>query len=112
MTTKSDEKIVREALKHYLRLEGPTVKMTPSEFALDALDRLMSRSVPELPEGWIIRMLHQYHYAGTIVTEHYGVHLCMPRHSAEDFREHWVAGEGDSIREAITNAIKKIGGQT
>lgn len=61
--TPTDEQIMREALDSLWTIgddNGNPGQKTFAEKALEALDRLMANTLPELPEGWMLKELTQF----------------------------------------------------
>jgi hypothetical protein len=88
----SDISSIREALMSH---EFDHAQMND---ALKAFDRILERTLPELPENEYIECIRQYKGFWTA-----------------NFDEKWISigrntGEGPTPRQAVLNAISKIGG--
>ncbi|MFZ0271034.1 MAG: hypothetical protein WAL34_04205 [Acidobacteriaceae bacterium] len=91
--SKTDEETIRDAITYFIHTSDTRQR------ALAALDSLMSRSMPELPEGWFIRVQDTFYteperkwYA---MLENYGTGMT-------------IASHGPTIRASCEAAIKKI----
>jgi len=73
-------------------------KFETAKQALEALDRIEARLIPELPEGWKLGNLY----------EERNNYVCVLLSSPCDYRA-GVRGEGATIREAVYTAIKACG---
>ena len=97
MTIEQDLKTVREALEA-MRGGGvwPINGVTATR-GLTALDRIEARTLPDLPDGWIINTMHFYRRKGEWSA---AIDNVITLDVAQ--------GEGKTPREAILNAIGKI----
>jgi hypothetical protein len=100
--SKADEEIIRTALNDlavFEKHEGVAVRF--SHPALLALERLTSRTVPELPEGWTVKE----------ISPDFGGWICWIQKWNGDILIDQHQGSGETIRDACESAIKKIGEQ-
>lgn len=87
----TDIQIVREALEHGLKLwdDEPDVFSK----AIEAFNRIIERTLPELPQGWEYTL----YQVGDI-------HRCELDHEKKEN----CSGEGKSPREAVINALEMV----